>query len=86
MVLWEWARSDPSCRAGDRQRAVLHIKYLVHRLTQLFSKKVACFAEEELSLMEFNMSMVVPTAPVELWNTLIDVVRIFGLHSRLRER
>ncbi len=26
--------------------------------------------------MEFNMSMVVPTAPAELWNTLIDVARI----------
>jgi carbon monoxide dehydrogenase subunit G len=26
--------------------------------------------------MEFNMSMVVPAAPAELWNTLIDVARI----------
>jgi carbon monoxide dehydrogenase subunit G len=26
--------------------------------------------------MEFNMSMVVPAAPAELWSTLIDVARI----------
>jgi uncharacterized protein len=36
---------------------------------------VARVAAEEMS-MEFNMSMVVPASPAQLWNTLIDVPSI----------
>jgi carbon monoxide dehydrogenase subunit G len=36
---------------------------------------VARVAAEEMS-MEFNMSMVVPATPAQLWNTLIDVPSI----------